>query len=335
MKKFIPPVAALLVIALFLAGCLLFPKAPPQSVSEPKKVIPPQTKSLTLQQLEQYYLQHPFKLSESPKAGVFDIVVFIDTLSYNVPPQELYKTLTYTERLFFSLTGVPLAFLDIVEVNSKKKVFYPERGYALEKELSPNEIFQDYFSSRPEKKFEGLIYFYKDSIALSHGGRMATFSPEGNFCNEFSAPDKKTEIIYGGLIDWSHIYGWCGYDHQHYEKTGELLHISNVSFGGQCKNQDNVPCIFKEGYYQCQNLLEAPESDLAYLRASSIIHEWMHHFTGIEYGQEGNYDHEGTSWCNKQLENPEYEEYLGQEIDYLGICPVAFYHFKNSENFCD
>ncbi|MBT3406143.1 hypothetical protein HN419_03155 [Candidatus Woesearchaeota archaeon] len=192
----------------------------------------------------------------------------------------------------------------------------------------------NYYNENNDNPPDYVIIFRSNTISLSYGGYAITSSNliEEGYCNNFVSPYQSANLIWGAVIDWTHIYSGCGYDLEHYKSTGELNHISNVSLDdGSCKNQAGIACVFNDivEYYACSNkdpshpYLQSKMSFLAFV----AIHELLHHF-----GNTHNYDHFGTDTCDDIMGSEDYKQ-SWNHLSSFGMCPYTIDNLATSYNY--
>jgi hypothetical protein len=157
--------------------------------------------------------------------------------------------------------------------------------------LDPATIFEQYVLTHATDPADYVVIFTKHSEAVQYGGFMLPAfgrSVDGlrtqlaslpGYCNPAGTLYEPPGVIYGAVIDWHHILGGCGYELQELD----WVHVSATSFGGQCRNQPGLTCVFQYGEWQCPNLLDDPEwaaliEDRRRFTAQSINHEFLHNF---------------------------------------------------------
>lgn len=153
------------------------------------------------------------------------------------------------------------------------------------------DIFRQYVFSHPQDLPDYVVIFTKDVQAVTYGGYMLPSfgvvadedawqrASTPSYCNPAGSPYRAPGEIYGSVVDWSHLLGGCGYELQGLE----YVHVSDVSFDGQCRNQPGLTCVFEYGEWQCPNLLADPEvapqlADRRLWVANTIDHELLHNF---------------------------------------------------------
>lgn len=189
------------------------------------------------------------------------------------------------------------------------------------------------FDEKTILMFGGLSHKIVNKKELEKGSSTtyAQFS-EGDYCNRFYAPVTKSQGIYIAFVDWTHYYGWCGYDRPHYLSTGEWKKISDVSVGGECKGAQGLECVYdsEQEFYFCPNLLNDPQQKLSFSTGWAIAHELLH-----SYGMSDAFGHH---WGHKKCRlyygegsNVDYYNVAKNYLDigkYLTLCP---YIIQNSE----
>ena len=243
---------------------------------------------------------------------VFDIGVVVVSDDYAVSPEDLGAAMALVDDKFRAKTGFGVRLLDVVETT---------REEIEERRTERITTEQWYFDTHRENPPEGLIVYIANASSTSYGGYSTTVDFAGDgFCNEFESPTTGATHLYVSTIDWDHHFGRCGYD-----EDGD--HVSDVSIGGECRNVAGTPCVDHGDYWICQNLVDDPRADPATFRMFTIVHEFMHPFTGPTGP---GYGHHGTDWCNEVTGGEQ-----GEFNDTVGICPIAFENFSASHHLCD
>lgn len=247
----------------------------------------------------------------------FNMLVFMDDNSYDVSDTEIEQYFDEAGKLLYDRTCTNISVIKIWHVRLGGS---EDMGPALEEKLQDN--------AELARRANGFVFFSADQTARSYGGYAWPLYPSSlglsDYCNTF-AYKGETELMYGSVIDWAHMFGSCGYDEN-------LDHISSVRINGECRNQPGTPCVFHNGYYMCKNLIDDYyATDRNLFTITTVIHEIMHHF-----GDGGNSDHFGTNEC---IARGTYEKdfYCPSEDDsecYFDMCPYVYDNFENAENLC-
>lgn len=255
----------------------------------------------------------PFRTTPTPR--IFKVGVIIDRDTVPAPQasrEDILEALRLANnKLRLRSTNIQFELQDIVELNM---------GHYAPGEWDPTPQFiyiDNYYLEHISSPPNGVIIFREDPTASSYGGYAigsSEFSEYG-FCNNFTSPLYGSSVIYGGVLDWDHMYAACGYDD--YEN-----HISDISIDGQCFNSPGTPCVLHNGYYMCSNTDfendEYARQRLSFV-ADSLIHEFLHSFSAT-------LSHYCTPDCPSSCELIR---------DYAGMCPAAWDSFIGSWHICD
>ena len=244
--------------------------------------------------------------------GVFDIGVVVVTDDYVVGRDELAAAFTLVDEKFRGKTGYGVRLFDVVETT---------RADIDERRADRVVTERWYFDTHGDNPPEGLIIFLANETSTSFGGYSTTYDLAGDeFCNEFVSPTVGSTRLYVATINWDHRFGRCGYD-------DDGNHVSDVGIGGECANNPGTPCVDNGDYWICQNQADDPRADVTTFRMFTIVHEFMHPFTGPTGPGFG---HHGTDWCDEVTDGNQ-----GTFLDNVGICPIAFQNFAASHHSCD
>jgi hypothetical protein len=240
--------------------------------------------------------------------------VIVDLDSEPVTYEEAQELVAQASAILGELTGFSYTMVDFVESASPGTV----------SDLAATYI-QDHAGSLPN----GIIIFsYGDGdSARTYGGYAFTLPGPPGFQNAFNSPVVGNNQVYISVQHWSHRYAACGYGGSDVETP-----VQDTSFGGECRNQDGVPCVEMYGYSMCSDAVDdLYASSRTYFGSSVIIHETMHSF-----GFEGNYDHYGTEQCDTTMASgtsgrPYAEGFDHAEFQYYnGMCPHVYDNFVSS-----
>ncbi len=283
----------LIIVSLLLVACE--EPVPREGPSPPKYVPPPvpEPENVTLTELVLMNNQNTF---------IVDI--FVDKSSFNPSEKEINEVLDISKFKFKQLTGVELKLRKIHYLSSLNEEGSNSNNY---KQMLQYKTILD------DKAVNGIIVLTKEFNTEIAGG-FSTAYEFLDYCNGFKSKYGQNRIYYA-YMDWDHKYGICGYE------NGE--HVSDVSIGGECRNQPGTSCVFNGDYYICENFQENYYAQSKNLVACTIVHEFMHPF-----GELGNYDHYGTQGCNEYLGIDEYNTSDFQY--YCGMCPNVYGNFKDS-----
>lgn len=265
--------------------------------------------------------------ARTPSGRMIYTEIIVDTDSFSPSDSELNEFFGVMKNILLDKTGVEMQLQGIRRISYEaiQNRINPTGGTANTDQILTN----IYLEENPPEFF---VLLRSDSASATYGGYAVSFEQAG-FCNRYKDPqDGKTTRVYGGLMDWDHMYSCCGYDASDPQNP---VHISDVSIDGECRNRPGTACIYREqvGYYQC-NDAESLESFYNQGRynflAATSIHELMHHF-----GEHGNYDHFGTAACDEIMGGTEYDDgTLSAAQRNAVICPALFEVFKDSYREC-
>ena len=255
-----------------------------------------------------------------------DTLVIVNTDDYNIDDGDVKDLFKKADKLWLEAkTTIKFNIIDVKIISFKDEKISSYYEY----------LDKKYFKESKLNSPEYIVAFYKDGDSDMYGGYSTKYQlAESNneYCTEFPTIAFNKTSIPGGIIDYKHKFGRCGYD-----KSGENI-ISKVSAGGECKNSDGLTCVMKNGYQMCPNLVSSFYAiDPIYFTIDTIVHELLH-----PYGQNGNLDHYGTEVCNTALGTKKQElEAAGVSApfndlfqEYAGICPNVWDNFKNSQKSC-
>jgi len=255
--------------------------------------------------------------------GTITVGVVVDTDSYSVTNEEIITLISTADSILQNNTKLKFSLLGIQRVD-----YSALQEKAKKDRTNPIVLLYPDLSKQPEY----VVILLSDSTSASFGGYSYSVKRSG-FCNRCSKPDSNSqEYVAVGVIDWTHMYSSCGYNRS---DSKNLVHVSDVSFGGECRNQNGVKCIYNEkfGYYQCndsETLNSLYNSNKYYFAASTIVHELMHFF-----GEGVLSDHFGTQGCNKWMNGTDYGAYsLNIFQSYAGTCPYLYEVIEKSYKEC-
>ncbi len=265
-----------------------------------------------------------FKNSSINRNIKVDIIV--DTDSYSPTDSELNEFFRITNNVLVEKTDVEMKLVKI------KRISYSEikNSLHLSRPTYNDDVLNKIYESDTWPEF--FIFLRADDSSATYGGYSISFARLST-CNRYKSPlNSRTDMVYGGVMDWKHTYSSCGYDRT---DPKHLAHISNVSIGGECRNRKGTPCIYRSdfNYYMCDDS-ESLDSFYAENRynfiATTAIHELMHNF-----GSDGNYDHFGTAKCAEIMGGHNYDDgTLNTSQKNAGICPKLFDVFNASYREC-
>ncbi len=249
--------------------------------------------------------------------------VVIDDSSYTITNAEVADAVSYASDLLFQRSGAVMNLQAITHV--------PSVTGSMQAEIDA------YYTTHATDPPHFVVVFSRDDFSVSAGGYAQTSSDLSSlgFCNEFVSPVLGTSRVYGAVIDWTHRFGVCGYDLDHYEATGDYLWISTTSLAdGTCQNQAGISCVYNSvvDYRVCGNVdpgvpyLQHPKAFIA----SMFVHELLHSF-----GTNGNLDHFGTATCDVAMGGVDYGAGdLATSQEFAGMCPNVWETFAYSYATC-
>lgn len=312
--------------------------------------------SCRINQLTEYYCNDNFIQSEKTicengctngactvkenVSNALDTLVIVDTDYYDLTEEDVEEFFMVAEDFWLKpKTGIGFNLAKIVFVSLNEEC--PQ----LDESCYSSEWMIEDFPYFEKNLPEYVVILTEENTSINGGFSLTNYyswldptmgnsynpDSENAFCTEF--PIKNSDYaISRGVVDYKHRYGRCGYD---LEKNV----ISDVSGNGECKNQDGLTCVIKNGYQMCPNLVDDFfAQDLLYFSAGTMVHELLH-----AYGSNGNLDHFGTAVCNdamgdkmQELEEKGISEPFGTLArEYASICPTVWEEFKNSQKSCE
>lgn len=252
----------------------------------------------------------------------------IDTDSFNPSDAELHEFARAANNLLVDRADVEIQLVGIRRVSyaAVKATLNPDAGRG---GVSMTKVLQKIYETSTSPEL--LFFMYADDKSTSFGGYMIAFEKPGS-CNRFKHPGTgKRTIIYGGAIDWKHMYNACGYDRT---DPRNPVHVRSVSGGGECQGRNGVACELNSdfSYYQCSPIDHANpyNANRFSFVAATGVHELLHNF-----GSNGNLDHFGTAKCDEMMGGQSYKDagaYVFQRN--AGMCPNIFERFKQSYEEC-
>ena len=218
-------------------------------------------------------------------AAQIEVVAIVNQDHYQVSQQDIAKTVALASQSLSAATG---------KTYSLKQVVFGHFG-AQDATKTMHDYVKGHFADPPDF----VIVFHKDTGTVNYGGYMLTpfgttreqlalqLQKSPGYCNPAGSPYTPPGVIYGAALDWHPLLGKCGYELQGLN----WVHVQATSFGGQCKGQSGLQCVFKFNEWQCPNLLNDPVfgpqiADRKLFTAFSMNHELLHAF-----GFKGNADH--------------------------------------------
>lgn len=310
-------IICLLVMLFLFAGCISNPQAVTQKDYDQKIIEKTEDPTEQAQPTaNETVIQQP-----KTKSNLRNITVsiLVDTDAYSPSEEQLKEFFKIANGILINLTDTEMILLSINRTNFTSSI--------------DNRLLRDplvtFYPANETPEY--LIFFKSDKTSAAYGGYFMRLK-RSDFCNGYAIPSTGSQsYISVGVIDWSHMFGSCGYnrtDPQH------QVHISNLSIDGECRNTKNTPCIFNEkfGYYQCNRddvLNSLYNSNRYYFAASAAVHELMHNFgSGVLV------DHFGTVECDELMGSKDYSLPEGAFEVNCGICPATYDIFTSSYKGC-
>ena len=207
--------------------------------------------------------------------------------------------------IFQGLTGFSIVMVDFVEMmpeQAERRSDLPDRYLASNPAVIPNGI---------------VLFSYGDNNqAQPYGGYSGAMHGPSSYSSHFPINGDNT-MINVSTVHFGHRYAICGYDP---EDTDNL--VSQVSLGGQCRNQPGTPCEEKYGYSMCSTAInDLYASTPTYMVSSSIVHEIAHPF-----GRHGTQDHYGTQECQDEMgwNSSNWQFTLEEAQEWVVMCPYVY-----------
>lgn len=241
--------------------------------------------------------------------GVFDVTVLVDPQGRRISEADITRVFTVAVSRLHEMTGQRMQLVDIV--------------YGLPRGGSVTGLVDNHLATAAPSPPEGIVVLSEDEQASAYGGYSFVRHLPPPFSNEFESPRPGMggDAVYIAVIHFDHLYGRCGYD-----DNGN--HVSDVSIGGECRNQPGTPCVQQEGGWMCVNLQGYPYGDHDFFVASNIVHEFLHPF-GI--ASDGVLDHYGSPECMSRTGmTPEQAADLREAQLNVMMCPDVFSRFRPS-----
>ncbi|MBT3337574.1 MAG: hypothetical protein HN855_13350 [Anaerolineae bacterium] len=252
----------------------------------------------------------------SQPKGVFAFDALVDLSSEPVTIEQTEATFQDASNILFNLTGFTIQLNNFGTVKFTQEQ-PPE--YYMRDSIPECYIDQKTDAEIPDSL---LIFSYgSDNYARTMGGFTYTIEGSSTFKNHFVDAFGDENLVYVMFNHYSHKYARCGYD-----ETGETI-ISDVSVGGECRNQPGTACVMNNGYSMCATAVnDLYASTPNYFSASTVIHEIMHSF-----GLHGNMDHYGTQNCTDEMKklNNSWEAVDNDAEIYNVMCPYVYDNFAN------
>ncbi len=238
--------------------------------------------------------------------GVFKVAILVDLSSEPVVRETAEAILQESSQILQERTGFVFELTDYREMEPSGTI---------------HEMAFTYLDSMAPQIPNGLvIYSYGDNdMARHYGGYSGWIAGPGNYRNDFVSPVAGDRHVYLAVMHWSHRFGICGYG------GGEEV-VSDVSIGGECRNQPGIPCVEKYGYSMCSAQVDdLYASTPTFFTAAGIVHEFLHPF-----GTGTSDDHYATPSCKEIMgwtdENWSFSNEVSQS--YLNQCPYLYTSFE-------
>lgn len=208
--------------------------------------------------------------SSSPDDLPLRVTVMLSTASVPAEP-DIDRVFAKASDIFFGLTRERLLRIG---------TFNPGRGNTAGQAM----LFIQ--TTAVESLPDAILAFSDDQTAFEFGGYSQFLTAPATFQNRFLPPSAFGVPRLGlAAVHFEHMYSRCGYDNA-------LNRVSGLSFGGECRGQNNLQCVDNGRYWQCPDTLTDLYSEPDGYLACTIVHELAH-----PYGLSGNNDHYGTDTC--------------------------------------
>ena len=234
--------------------------------------------------------------------GAFRVAIL--TVSAKPPPAvDVDRVFARANDMLFLKTGARMTVVDRATGSS-----------------NPSSAATLYINAHPADPPDGVLVLSDDATATEFGGYSVSLPhPTTATANRYPSPYVGSNRTYIAVIDFFHKYSRCGYNSQ-----GD--HVSNVSFGGECRNVSGLQCVLRSdgAYWVCPGSPSDLYADQDYFIGSSIVHEFMHPF-----GPAGNGDHYGTPTCTARtgMSAADQANLVLFQQNY-GMCPDVYPNFK-------
>jgi hypothetical protein len=252
----------------------------------------------------------------SQPQGIFAFDALVDLSSEPVTIEQTEATFQDASDILFNLTGfvIQLNNFGTVEFTEEQPSNYYMRDY----------IPDCYIAQRDVDEIPDSLLIFShgaEDYARTIGGFTFPIDGPADFRNHFVDAFGVENRIYVMFNHYSHKFARCGYD-----ETGENI-ISDVSVGGECRNQSGTACVMHNGYSMCENAVnDLYASTPNYFSASTVIHEIMHSF-----GVHGNMDHFGSPDCTTEMQklDSSWQPNMDESEIYNVMCPYVYDNFVN------
>lgn len=248
--------------------------------------------------------------TEAP-LGVYTLAVIVDLSSEPVTREQAQSAVDDASQIFQGLTGFGIEMVNFVEMT-------PE-GSERRSDL-PQRYIDTYEGQLPD----GIVMFSfgNDDSAWLYGGYAGSVYITSGYANHFPIDGDPT-LMTISTVHFSHRYAICGYD----EETRTTV-VSDVSVGGECRNQPGTPCVERYGYSMCSTAVDdLYASTPTYFVATSIVHEIAH-----PYGLHGTMDHYGTEICREEMgwDGTNWQFSLADSQEWVAMCPYVYERITQS-----
>ena len=238
--------------------------------------------------------------------GVFDVVVLVGTLPRTPSRAEVERVFSVAATALQGKTGERMVLRDVVFGVSGS---------------NPSADASLYIASHSQNPPEGVIVLSEDSTARTFGGYSVTVVGPAGYQSEFSSPRVGADKVYVAVVRLDHPYARCGYD-----DAGNR--ISDVSVGGECRNQPGTACVARGDRYMCATAVNDLYAQPDVFPASTFVHEFMHPF-GFEAN--GSQDHYATSQCiQRSGMSPQQASSVTDFQQNYGMCPDVYPRFRRT-----
>lgn len=253
---------------------------------------------------------------------VVDLDYYNDANGTSISDADIYQTVEYANESFQEHVQSKYIIKDIVRISfAEFPITTDISAFSIDIAKVEN-VVQSYLNSIHNNQPDYVIVFSKTEESVNYGGHTLGpfYGDQDTHCNQAGAMLYPKHVIYGAILDWKHILGGCGY-----KKDGlQVVHVSDISFGGQCRGATGLKCVFEYGEWQCPNLINDPEmlpmiKDGRLFTAQNMNHELMHFF-----GTMGVLDHACGAYMPADIKN----------ASVWNICGLVIWNFKSTSSAC-
>lgn len=250
----------------------------------------------------------PTPLPGAPRVanGVFDVAILVEREAPQTPRPDVERVFRRAGSIMFEKTGEALWETGVT--------------YGMARGPHTDDMVRRYAATVATDAPDGVLVLSADDGAHIYGGYSFSFRPAFAFSNEFPSPraGEGAGKIYVAVTEFHHPYARCGYDEQG-------RRVSDVSIGGECRNQPGTPCVQRGSRWMCSTALEDLYAEDDYFTACTIVHEFLHPF-GIS--ADGAYDHYGSQECAARTGATASD--LRQFQLHCGVCPDVYQRFRRA-----